>query len=75
MSALGKSRHDGSEVAICALPPKADIAESDCHVRYVPQADITAHWQLGDSVRDHACKVASALAALLPLIPHERGLR
>jgi hypothetical protein len=23
-----------------ALPPKADIAESDCHVRFVPKADI-----------------------------------
>jgi len=24
-----------------ALPPKADIAESDRHVRFVPKADIT----------------------------------
>jgi len=23
-----------------ALPPKADIADSDCDVRYVPKADI-----------------------------------
>jgi hypothetical protein len=23
-----------------ALPPKADIAERDCHVRFVPKADI-----------------------------------
>ena len=25
-----------------ALPPKADIAESDWHVRFVPKADIQA---------------------------------
>ena len=23
-----------------ALPPKVDIAERDCHVRFVPKADI-----------------------------------
>jgi len=23
-----------------ALPPKADIAERECHVRFVPKADI-----------------------------------
>src|SRR5262249_125076 len=27
--------------AMSALPPKADIAESDWHVRFVPKADIT----------------------------------
>jgi hypothetical protein len=50
-----------------ALPPNADLVQHHRDVRFVPQADITAHWQLGDSVRDHA--------SLLPLIPHERGLR
>jgi len=30
----------------------------DRDVRFVPQADITERWQPGDSVRDHACKVA-----------------
>jgi hypothetical protein len=25
-----------------ALPPKADIAERECHVRFVPKADIGA---------------------------------
>jgi hypothetical protein len=58
-----------------ALPPKADMVRHDRDVRFVPQADITEHWQLGDSVRDHACKVTSVLAVLLPLIPHERGPR
>jgi len=24
-----------------ALPPKADIAERDCHVRFVPKADVS----------------------------------
>jgi len=30
-----------------ALPPKADISERDCHVRFVPKADIAEwHYQL-----------------------------
>ena len=27
-------------IAMSALPPKADIAERECHVRFVPKADI-----------------------------------
>jgi len=40
MSALGQKRtlrHLGS---MFALPPKADIAKRDHHVRFVPKADI-----------------------------------
>jgi hypothetical protein len=32
-----------------ALPPKADIAERGCHVRYVPKADI-AEWREGTGI-------------------------
>jgi hypothetical protein len=30
------------ETALSALPPKADIAERDCHVRFVPKAEPAA---------------------------------
>jgi hypothetical protein len=30
--------------AMSALPPKADIVERDCHVRFVPKADIAHRW-------------------------------
>jgi hypothetical protein len=30
-----------------ALPPKADIAESDWHVRFVPKADIATDRKYG----------------------------
>jgi hypothetical protein len=40
MSALGQKQTSRSEIAMSALPPKADIAECDRHVRFVPKADI-----------------------------------
>ena len=40
MSALGHKRTFCNATAMSALPPKADIAESCCHVRFVPKADI-----------------------------------
>ena len=40
MSALGQKRTSTSAWAMSALPPKADIAESDWDVRFVPKADI-----------------------------------
>jgi hypothetical protein len=40
MSALGQKLTFRSAIAMSALPPKADIAERDCHVRFVPKADI-----------------------------------
>src|SRR5215472_5154913 len=40
MSALGHWRTSHRVRVMSALPPKADIAESDCHVRFVPKADI-----------------------------------
>ena len=41
MSALGQKRTLGHLRAMSALPPKADIAERHCHVRFVPEADIS----------------------------------
>jgi hypothetical protein len=40
MSALGRKRTSRGEFAMSALPPKADIAERDQDVRFVPIADI-----------------------------------
>ena len=41
MSALGQKRTSRSVEGMSALPPKADIAEPRCDVRFVPKADIT----------------------------------
>ena len=38
MSALGQKQTSEDVKAMSALPPKADIAESDWHVRFVPKA-------------------------------------
>jgi hypothetical protein len=40
MSALGQKRTSEQVRVMSALPPKADIAECDWDVRYVPKADI-----------------------------------
>jgi hypothetical protein len=40
MSALDQKRTLRGLDGMSALPPKADIDESDCHVRFVPIADI-----------------------------------
>jgi hypothetical protein len=40
MSVLGQKRTLRLVRLMSALPPKADIDEHDCHVRFVPKADI-----------------------------------
>jgi hypothetical protein len=40
MSALGQKQTSEDIQSMSALPPKADIAEGDWHVRFVPEADI-----------------------------------
>jgi hypothetical protein len=40
MSALGQKRTSDWRLLMSALPPKADIAECDWDVRFVPKADI-----------------------------------
>jgi len=40
MSALGQKQTFGLRNMMSALPPKADIAERDWDVRFVPKADI-----------------------------------
>ena len=40
MSALGQKQTWHFEIVMSALPPKADIAELEEHVRFVPKADI-----------------------------------
>jgi hypothetical protein len=42
MSALGQKQTFGPGNAMSALPPKADIAERNWDVRFVPEADMTA---------------------------------
>jgi hypothetical protein len=39
MSALGQKQTSHSEIAMSALPPKADIAGHQLDVRFVPKAD------------------------------------
>jgi hypothetical protein len=39
MSPLGQNRTFSEVCAIAALPPKADIAERQLDVRFVPKAD------------------------------------
>ena len=41
MPALGQKQTSANVGAMSALPPKADIADSDRHVRIVPKAGIT----------------------------------
>ena len=43
MSAMGQKRTLRLVRLKSALPPKADIAERDHHVRFVPEADTTAN--------------------------------
>jgi hypothetical protein len=56
MSALGQKRTFTGLRSMSALPPKADIADHDCHVRFVPKADITRSFRKaknGEMVRAH----------------------
>jgi hypothetical protein len=41
MTALGQKQTSCSEIAMSALPPKADIAKRHWHVGFVPTADIS----------------------------------
>src|SRR6516165_3917066 len=40
MSGLGQNQTSSARARMSAISPKADIAERDCHVRFVPKADI-----------------------------------
>ena len=46
MSALGQKQTLGKMQLMSALPSKADIPESDWHVRFVPKADIVGSQKL-----------------------------
>jgi hypothetical protein len=46
MSALGQKRTLRGEFAMSALLPKADVAEHDQDVRFVPKADISSVWKV-----------------------------
>src|SRR6516164_10454704 len=54
MSALGQKQTLQSVRPMFVLPPKADIAERDCHVRFVPKADIAQLAELPGRVRSMA---------------------
>jgi hypothetical protein len=54
MSALGQKRTSGHVRVMSALPPKADIAERECHVRFVPKADIGSIHLFLDAVPNEA---------------------
>jgi hypothetical protein len=42
MSALGQKQTFSRSAAMSAIPPKADIAERHCDVRFVPKAEVTS---------------------------------
>jgi hypothetical protein len=71
MSALGQKRTSRSVETMSALPPKADIAECDGDVRFVPKADILAYSITsfarersdGDTVRPSAFAVLRLMAS------------
>jgi hypothetical protein len=46
MSALGQKQRSRPEIAMSALPPKADIAGRQWNVRFVPKADISSVWKI-----------------------------
>jgi hypothetical protein len=52
MSVLGQKRTLDWRLLMSALPPKADMAQHDCDVRFVPKADkctaayLPAYWRL-----------------------------
>jgi hypothetical protein len=47
MSALGQKRTFGPFIAMSALPPKADIAERDRDVRFVPKDGVIGRRSCG----------------------------
>ena len=63
MSALGQKRTFRDAEAMSALPPKADIDEQGCDVRFVPKADILRCGK-NDAIRSPRRRGRAALAAL-----------
>jgi hypothetical protein len=49
MSALGQKQTSRPELAMSALPPKADITERVRNVRFVPEADIGHYYSITSS--------------------------
>jgi hypothetical protein len=41
MSEMGQKQTSRAAISMSALPPKADIAESDWHVRFVPKTVVS----------------------------------
>jgi hypothetical protein len=61
MSALGQKRTLGHDQIMSALPPRADIAESDWHVRFV--ADIVACRRRRKTAPHNLCGMPQAFAS------------
>jgi hypothetical protein len=55
MSALGQRQTLSDIKAMSALPPKADIAERDWHVRFVPKVDIRLGYSITSSALPKPC--------------------
>jgi hypothetical protein len=67
-SALGQKQTSRSEITMSALPPKADIAERNRHVRFVPKADSCS---AAKSCFDGFCNVCFCpRAQLIPCLMH-----
>jgi len=68
MSALGQKQTSRLVEGMSALPPKADIAERDRHVRFVPEADMDSiefRWCTQPHVRTSTNRPAIAAAAAI----------
>jgi hypothetical protein len=49
------SKADMHVRVVSALPPKADIAERECHVRFVPKADMRVDSDIGEKNSGTCC--------------------
>src|SRR5262249_44481583 len=66
MSALGQKRTSRPDERMSALPPKADMDQSGCDVRFVPKADIDGlRGPLAERFRQKLCRIPS-IVKLMP---------
>jgi len=73
MSALGQKQTSDVVFVMSALPPKADIAEQDQDVRFVPKADIswfTPHLVGAAGSLPRVERAAGALVCLTESLPN-----
>src|SRR5262249_39653480 len=74
MTALGQERTSAHLRPMSALPPKADIAECDPHVRFVPKADIAIYSIIASASSQRiGTLILSALAVFMLMTSRTHG--